>query len=114
LGYPSDEAYYTALKQEISIKRLENDTDVIPGLERVSALETMANADCMIQPSIIEGWSIAAAEAMLLGLPIIVTNVGSAYDMKSLSKSVRIITGKIPGILELNGHASLCVALQGR
>ncbi|WP_025089947.1 glycosyltransferase [Brucella intermedia] len=103
LGYPADEAYHTALQQEISIRGLENSIEVIPGLERGRALETMAKADCMIQPSVIEGWSIAAAEAMLLGLPVIVTDVGSAYDMKYLSDSVRIIKGKIPDILDLTG-----------
>lgn len=103
LGYPSDQLYYSQLKHEISIQGLENVIDVIPGIQRSSALEIMGEADCMIQPSIIEGWSIAAAEAMLLGIPIIASNVGSAYDIKSLSESVRIIKGKIPDILELNG-----------
>lgn len=103
VGYPTDNAYFAALKQEISIRSLENTIEVIPGLERSSALEQMANADCMVQPSIVEGWSIAAAEAMLLGIPIILSNVGSAYDMKSISESVRIIRGKFPDILELTG-----------
>jgi len=63
----------------------------------------MAQSDCMVLPSLIEGWSIAAAEAMLLGVPLIVSDVGSAYDMMAVSSSVRVVPGKVPNILELTG-----------
>ena len=38
-------------------------------------------ADCFVLSSIFEGWSIAASEALLYGLPLIHTECGSAWEL---------------------------------
>jgi len=103
VGFTPDEAYFHALQDRIAELGLEQSVELVTGAERTDALSLMSQSDCMVLPSLVEGWSIAAAEAMLLGLPLIVSNVGSAYDMQSISESVRVVRGKVPDILEING-----------
>jgi hypothetical protein len=52
--------------------------------DRVAALLRMSN--CFVLPSVHEGWSISLMEAMSVGLPVIVTDTGSAQDIVASSR----------------------------
>jgi glycosyltransferase involved in cell wall biosynthesis len=80
-GSSSNSDYYNKLKSRVKEYGLENNvilTGYIP-IEDLYSLYKISNA--FILPSLIEGWSISLMEAMLNGLPIIVTDVGSSQEL---------------------------------
>lgn len=91
VGVPVDTVFYQELLElRVKLKLAERCT-IIPGLERGEALKLMKQHHCFVLPSIVEGCSIAFNEALLNGLPAIVTDVGSARDMAELSARVTIV-----------------------
>jgi glycosyltransferase involved in cell wall biosynthesis/SAM-dependent methyltransferase len=66
---------------EIERRGLDQHVRVLDFLPKERVMGLMAISDCFLLPSLIEGWSIAVMEAMYSGLPLILSDVGSARDV---------------------------------
>ena len=75
-------AYCDAIKETIGSLGLESNV-FIAGYQRDVASHYMA-ADVFVLPSYWEGWSLSLGEAVLNGLPCVITKVGSAYEFEDL------------------------------
>ncbi len=53
----------------------------------------LSQADCFVLSSNFEGFSVATAEALLAGLPVIVTDCGGPQDFTGPDNSLRVPTG---------------------
>ena len=71
-----------AIKEAIGSLGLESNV-FIAGYQRDVASHYMA-ADVFVLPSYWEGWSLSLGEAVLNGLPCVITKVGSAYEFEDL------------------------------
>jgi len=56
-------------------------------LSRDNQLAMLAAADCIVAPSLLEGWGIVPLEAMALGIPTIVTDYGGHSDYANAKNS---------------------------
>lgn len=79
LGHTSDKEYVRLVEAEIdrlglaaAVKFLGHHEDPYPCL---------LACDAFIQPSFVEGWSLALAEALYAGLPCVATDVGAAGEL---------------------------------
>jgi glycosyltransferase involved in cell wall biosynthesis len=79
LGPTLEEPYLAEIRQEIERGQLER--QVIFAGFRAGVAPFYALADAFVLPSFWEGWSLALAEALYVGLPIIATDVGAARDV---------------------------------
>lgn len=73
------------LEKRIREKRLEHRVEILGFQENVWPY--LANSDAFILPSLREGSSVSLAEAMTVGLPSIVTQVGGAAEVLGNSQS---------------------------
>ncbi len=71
--------YLVKVKEAIAEHGLEN--RVLVTGHRADAARFYAAADAFVLPSLFEGWSLAMAEAIMAGLPVVATSVGSATDL---------------------------------
>jgi glycosyltransferase involved in cell wall biosynthesis/2-polyprenyl-3-methyl-5-hydroxy-6-metoxy-1,4-benzoquinol methylase len=71
--------YFARVQQTIARHGLE-DRVLVTG-HRADAARFYAAADAFVLPSLSEGWSLAMAEAIVAGLPVVATSVGSAPDL---------------------------------
>jgi glycosyltransferase involved in cell wall biosynthesis len=76
---PWDPAYAAKVKEAIARHGLEN-AAILTG-HRSDIMRFYAAADAFVLPSLFEGWSLALAEAIAAGLPVVATSVGSAPDL---------------------------------
>ena len=67
------------MKETIARHGLEK--AVVLAGHRDDAARFYAAADAFVLPSLCEGWSLALAEAIAAGLPVVATSVGSAPDL---------------------------------
>ncbi|GEM_PF-823455 len=95
-GNVMDPTYFQGLKQRIAESGLEEKI-LFPGFIKEKA-DLYRLADCLLMPSIVEGWSIAKTEALYFGLPVILTDVGGAAD---------VLTEDWIGILVPNSFGSI-------
>ena len=72
-------AYLDEVKETIARHGLEK--AVVLAGHRDDAARFYAAADAFVLPSLCEGWSLALAEAIAAGLPVVATSVGSAPDL---------------------------------
>jgi O-antigen biosynthesis protein len=79
LGGTMEAAYLSEVQGEVQRSGLER--HVIPAGYRGDVAAFYAMADAFVLPSFWEGWSLALAEALCVGLPVIATDVGSARDV---------------------------------
>jgi glycosyltransferase involved in cell wall biosynthesis len=118
LGSASDEKYYKLTKQTVEGLGLQNNT-LFLGFQENPYMFYSA-ADAFILPSLWEGWSLALAEALYFGLPVVATDVGSARELidesgfgiliPAAAEVSDIYYGNVASIiLGANGeHESLC------
>ena len=62
-------------------ERVRSAVTVLPRVEREQLLDIHCQADVFVFPTLSEGFSLALAEAMASGLPIVTTPVGAAPDV---------------------------------
>ncbi len=72
-------AYFAEVKRAIARHGLENAVFLTGHRDDVPRF--YAAADAFVLPSLCEGWSLALAEAVAAGLPVVATSVGSAPDL---------------------------------
>jgi glycosyltransferase involved in cell wall biosynthesis len=81
VGNVLDERLQGDIRRRIEVDGLEENIKIFGFLDRRSLNDVYKMADCFILPSLQEGWSIAAMEAMYFGLPLILTDIGSAKEI---------------------------------
>jgi glycosyltransferase involved in cell wall biosynthesis len=74
-----DDAYLAELHREIARLGLQQAIVFAGHHEQIAPFYALA--DAFLLPSFWEGWSLALAEAVYMGLPVIATAVGSAPDL---------------------------------
>lgn len=80
IGNIHDEIYYKKIKEMISDNGLVNDIKILDFVPKNNVYKYLKMADCFIMTSLTEGFSIAMSEAMMLGKPMILTDIGGARD----------------------------------
>jgi len=81
LGNVHDERCRAHLVREIDRLELMDRVRILEYVPKARLLGILRIADAFVLPSLIEGWSIAVMEAMFSGLPLILSDVGSARDV---------------------------------
>lgn len=79
LGAVLEPAYYDEFKSRIHELCLDSRVILEPYDREVAGYYQAA--DIFVLPSLLEGWSLALAEARANGLPCVLTDVGSAYEL---------------------------------
>lgn len=105
VGYPMEETVQTELIHLRERFGLNHALEIIPGMDRDAVLDLMAEYDCIVLPSLVEGWSVAATEALLIGTPLIATDVGSAFELAEISEAVQIVPGIARDLNDITGTA---------
>lgn len=72
---------FEQIQVAISEYRLNNDVKLHPAVPVSELFEFMLAADLVVIPSVHEGWGMVAAEAMALGRPVVVTDVGGLPEI---------------------------------
>jgi glycosyltransferase involved in cell wall biosynthesis len=100
------------VKREIEVRGLGADVQVHRAVPRGELMEVLSAADLMVMSSTHEGFSLASAEAMLLGVPVVATAVGGvpeliedgvsgmlvpARDVEALAATIRMLRAD-PGL----------------
>jgi|GEM_PF-530368 len=81
LGRVSDDEYTDMVRREISRLKLEEKVRLLGYHE--DPFPFLLASDAFIQPSFVEGWSLALAEAIYAGLPCVATDTGAAREILS-------------------------------
>jgi glycosyltransferase involved in cell wall biosynthesis len=79
VGANADPTYYEEVLQTVG-RLMLRDRVIFAGFQE-DPVGFYYAADAFIQPSYWEGWSLALAEALYAGLPVVVTDVGAARDL---------------------------------
>jgi glycosyltransferase involved in cell wall biosynthesis len=93
VGSPADVDFLEEIKALRRSLSLCDRVTIIEGTSRANVLQLMSTHDCFVLPSIVEGWSISLAEAILSGMTVVASDVGSARDVQSLSEAVVLVPG---------------------
>lgn len=81
IGNIHDEFYFEKVKEMISKLNLENNVKILGFVQKTDVYKFLKMSDCFIMTSLTEGFSIAMSEAMMVGKPMILTDVGGARDV---------------------------------
>lgn len=81
VGNVLDKAYEELLRNQIQVLGLQDMVVMMDYMAKPKLAALYGLADAFLLPSLQEGWSIAAMEAMHFGLPLILTDVGSAREL---------------------------------
>lgn len=81
VGNVLDQDCFDQVKSMIKDYKLEDKVIILNYVPKSRVYGLLSIADCFVFPSIIEGWSIAAMEAMYMNLPLIMSDIGSASDV---------------------------------
>ena len=60
----------------------------------------MKDCDLYVQPSKSESWGLSVQEALILGKPVIVTNVGGLHEVVEYGKNGYIVDKSVDAIYE--------------
>jgi glycosyltransferase involved in cell wall biosynthesis len=88
VGGVINRAYWADVRRTIESTPWPGAVTHVPFTDRPD--QYLAAADIFVLPSIWEGWSLALAEAVVMGLPVVATRVGSAAAFE-MSESVHVI-----------------------
>jgi glycosyltransferase involved in cell wall biosynthesis len=81
VGNPADPAFLTEIRQRIAAWGFGDRVRVLSWVPRREVASLLRAADAFLLPSLQEGWSIAAMEAMHAGLPLVLSDTGSAREV---------------------------------
>lgn len=81
VGNVLDSGYHSFVRRCISEAQLEKQVRIVDFVPRQELGRLLRSADCFLLPSLQEGWSNAIMEAMYCGLPLILSDTGSARDI---------------------------------
>jgi len=102
LGGIFDSAYQKSLLEDI--ERLHVGERVVFAGRREDVAAFLGAADAFLLPSFWEGCSLALAEAVLAGLPAVISRVGSAADFAGI-EGVTLLDPPFASIVDLDHHS---------
>jgi len=79
VGPVLSQGYADVIRQRVTDWGLDGHVRFTGFVERITDLYRLA--DAFVLPSIVEGWSLAAGEAMFFGLPVVLTRTGGAETL---------------------------------
>lgn len=74
---------YAAIQDRIDELGIRNDVTILNPVEREQLPQYVGNADCVVVPSLSEGFGFTAAEACALEVPVVTTSAGSLPEVVS-------------------------------
>jgi len=77
-----DSSYVSRMLQLIAELGLEGHIKILGVLPRLEQLQLMRAADCIVQPSLFEGWSTLVEDARTLGQRLVVSDIGIHREQK--------------------------------
>ena len=80
MGNTHDKEYFNKIKEMINDLGLNNNVKILDFVPKSEVFRYLKTSDSVIMTSLTEGFSIAMTETMLLGTPMILTDVGGARD----------------------------------
>lgn len=98
---------YNMIRKMVEKLGINNDVIFIDPVKQEELPEYILAADCVVVPSLSEGFGYSAVEASLLGVPVVATKVGALPEV--LPKSVFFIrpwssTDIAKGVITVNGN----------
>jgi glycosyltransferase involved in cell wall biosynthesis len=102
VGSVQDEACMAAIRESIAKRGLAPHVRILEYMPKPRVLGALHAADCFLLPSLVEGWSIAAMEAMYAGIPLILSDVGSARAVIRDGDIGRIVPNRFPDLARLD------------
>ncbi|WP_158593413.1 glycosyltransferase [Nitrosovibrio sp. Nv6] len=99
LGSVMESSYQDEIEKQIAALDIQ-DRVILAGYDR-SVAKYYHAADVFVLPSYWEGWSLSLGEAMVNGLPCVITEVGSSYEFYGYER-VEIIKPPFGDITRLN------------
>lgn len=83
VGGIHDHTYYQQCVNKINSLGLQNNIKILQGIEPQYMTQLYKLSNCLLLPSITEGWSMVVMEAIEQGLPLILSDTGSAKEVCS-------------------------------
>lgn len=87
------------INDDMQLENLPSNVELLGGVSHDEILKLMDRADVFLFPSHSEGFSLALAEAMSRGLPVITTDVGANLDMIEERGGLIVPVGDAKGII---------------
>lgn len=81
VGGIGDKDFYTALQEKINKNMLRHKAVFLHDVSPEDMFQIYSISNCLLMPSLTEGWSMAVMEAIEAGLPLILSNTGSAPEV---------------------------------
>jgi len=81
VGNILDKAYFAKIQERVAESCFGDRLLIFDYMTKAQLADLFRASNCFLLPSLQEGWSVAAMEAMYFGLPLILTDVGSARDI---------------------------------
>ena len=102
VGPIMDSKYYNKIRNEVKRKNLEKNIIFTGFMTHEELINLYQIADAFLLPSLLEGWSISTMEAMLYGLPMILTDVGGSREIIEDNDIGIVIPNSYGDIINLN------------
>lgn len=83
---PQDQIYEDSIKEQINLSSLQKCTTITGFVTGKNKLELLQNADLFVLPSYYENFGIAVVEAMVMGIPVVISN--EVYIYQEIEKSL--------------------------
>ncbi|WP_459815605.1 glycosyltransferase [Geotalea toluenoxydans] len=114
VGNVLDLEYHAFVMERIRDEGLAACLRIIDFVPRQELARLLGMADCFLLPSLQEGWSNAIMEAMYFGLPLILSDTGSARDLIKENDIGIIVPNPYPSINTLNSQRIKMIAYDKR
>lgn len=75
--------YYNKLKSYIEDDRIKDKIKILGFIDRTEQLVVMKNAECLIQPSLFEGWGTVLEDAKVLGKKVVLSDIPVHHEQKN-------------------------------
>jgi glycosyltransferase involved in cell wall biosynthesis len=102
VGPVQDPTCLAAVRKAIAERELGRHVRLLDYVPKPRVLGLLDTSDCFLLPSLVEGWSIAAMEAMYAGLPLIMSDVGSARAVIRDGDIGRVVRNPYPDLRQLD------------
>jgi len=87
------------LARQVEEQGLQSEVRILGPVPRHELMEILASAQLLALPSTHEGFPLAPAEAMLLGIPVVATSVGGIPELIEDGESGLLVPPRDPGAL---------------
>lgn len=106
-GNVPDPAVRALVERQVREKGLTEHVRILDYLPKRELVGVMRACDAFLLPSLIEGWSIAVLEAMYCGLPLVLSDVGSARTVIEDEDCGIVVPNPFPDLAALTNEVIL-------